>query len=409
MDKYSVSLCPPSIGIDVGRGYVGTRGIPWLRERLEGSHVTLEQCAVVTGCMLRHSIERKKDHIPATAGWLKDLVGDEARRYILNHLKRIGAIKPVGPKLHWTKLIPRKYAFTKEYLHQPFGEIQISVKTIERFQNHRSKQIQKSIDASPVYAELWEDLQHLTIHDSWEEAMPQFRESEWRREWAWREAHARIMAKDFWFTCSISKNYPNPGRLYTTFTSTPSQLRKYALLHGQPLVEIDVRCSQPFLHASLLSQGDERERYLNSVSQGSFYEDIAKASGLSEQSSRKELKEKIFSEIFYGRNRPIETSPVMTAFAELYPELTEAIRERKAGDYTRLSKDMQYLEAEIILHNSIPRIRKRAPGIRILTVHDAIYVPEHMELTVRAEIVGAFKETLGIVPSLRSNRTQIVR
>ena len=99
----------------------------------------------------------------------------------------------------------------------------------------------------------------------------------------------------------------------------------------------------------------------------------------------------------------------MTAFAELYPELTEAIRERKAGDYTRLSKDMQSLEAEIILHNSIPRIRKRAPGIRILTVHDAIYVPEHMELTVRAEIVGAFKETLGIVPSLRSNRTQIVR
>jgi hypothetical protein len=404
IEPKSAPQCPPLIGIDVREGVVGTRGIQWLEEKLVGiKHISLEQAAIVTGCMLRHSLERKKDHIPASSRWLRDIVGDEARRYIINVLNRIGAIKPVGKKQHWSSQIPNKYAFADEYIHQPLGELKISDRAVARFRDYRAKVINETKAASPIYADLWDDLQHLTIHESWEQAMPQFRESEWRREWAWLESHDRIKAKDFWFTCPKSEDFPKPGRLYTTFTSTPSALRKYALLHGQPLVEIDVRCSQPFLHASLLAAGDERDRYLESVGNGTFYEDIGKAGGISDEISRDKLKEMVFADIFYGKNRPTETSPMMTVFAELYPKLTAAIRERKTGNHNRLSKDMQYLEAEIILHNAIPRIRERVPGIRILTVHDAIYIPEGWELIARREMTAAFNDTLGFTPSLRAS------
>jgi hypothetical protein len=34
-----------------------------------------------------------------------------------------------------------------------------------------------------------------------------------------------------------------------------------------------------------------------------------------------------------------------------------------------------YLEAEIILHTALPALKQIDPSIRVLTVHDAIYIP----------------------------------
>jgi hypothetical protein len=162
---------------------------------------------------------------------------------------------------------------------------------------------------------------------------------------------------------------------------------------------VDVKASQPFLHATLISEGAEKTRYLEAVRSGDFYEQLGAAAGL--KLPRNEIKEKTFAEVFYGRSLPAGASAMRDAFSQLYPNVAQAITARKTPDYRRLALEMQYLEAEIILHNALPRLKALNPRIRVLTVHDALYVPlAHVELAVSC-LQSAFQARTGHQPNFK--------
>lgn len=378
-------------------GVVGLSGVEWLRAKVAPE--IFESCAIVAGEMLRASIQRKRDHVIASHSWMTTLVGDDKRRSVLPALQRSGCIERVPERWVWWECRPIPYQFALEYRSQGLGWIQLSAKALDRIRALRKAKFQAAINAAPIYATLWEDLNHISLHSSWPSAMPVFSKSEEERAWAWELSAYQLKSHRFSFSCSPKDGFDLPGRLYTTFTGTPSGLRKYALLDGKPLACIDVKASQPFLHATLIPEGAEKARYLGAVRSGDFYEELGAAAGL--RLPRNEIKEKTFAEVFYGRRLPAGVSPIWDAFSQLYPSVAQAITERKTPNYKRLAVEMQYLEAEIILHNALPRLKALDPRVRVLTVHDALYVPlAHVELAVSC-LQSAFQARTGHQPEFK--------
>lgn len=389
----------PLAGLDMRSGLVGLHGIEWLRHRVKDAS-RFHQCALVLGEMLRRSIELKADHVTLSREWLSGILGDETRRTVLPLLLRIDAIERAGSESPWYHRITRKYRFTAQYSAQPLGTISLAQKLIKRHREHLKARLKSALAAAPIYRILWDDIQFVSLHSSWEKALPRFTPGDWRKQLAWRRSYDEISHRNFRFSCTPSKTgkFLKPGRLSTTFSSTPSTMRQYALLDGIPLVCIDVKASQPFLHSTLIPDSEEKRRYLESVKSGTFYEDLGHA-GNWRGSSRDELKEAVFAEVFYGRTLPPEkASPMWTVFRNTYPTLAEAIAYEKRARYQDLSIKMQYLEAEIILHTALPLLKKGDPSIRVLTVHDAIYVAENHVPAAREALETAFIELTGNSP-----------
>ncbi len=399
--KQSETKCPPTIGLKGETGELGLLGVDWLRLRVGGAS-WFQSCSLVLGEMLRHSIELKADDVPLGTMWLSGLIGDELRRTIIHRLRIIGAIKPTSERGPWQHRITHKYRFTEEYKRQPLGTIQLHPKLLERYRSHHNHLLIKTLSAARIYRDLWNDLQHLSLHPSWESAMPDFTPSQWTKEWAWLRSSDKISRRDCYFSCSQAKPEIShlPGRLYTTFCTTPSGLRKYALLDDEPLVCIDVKASQPFLHSTLIPDSEEKRRYLESVCSGSFYEELGRA-GNWKGTDREKLKSAVFAAVFYGRTIHAEKNRIWIAFSSLYPMLAEAITHEKRRHHRDLAIKMQYLEAEIILHTALPALKARVPECRVLTVHDAIYVRKEHVLDATHEMVYAFKKHTGQIPALK--------
>lgn len=401
--KESETYCPPTIGVNRTKGIVWVLGVDWIRERLRmlGTNPKwLEKCCLVLGLMLERTVDRRRDFIPVSSSYLREVLGDESRRYIMPLLERIGAIERSKSEGKWYQRTTQKYRLTPSYCRLPLGYLKLSASLFRRHIEKRRKRLERAIRASPVHEVLWADMQLLSLHPAYEAAIPSFTEGERMKRWAWERVISEILHKDFVFSCPEGKPRSMPGRIYTTFTSTPKALRKFALLEGRPVVEIDVKCSQPFLHSILISDPEEKKRYLHSVLSGTFYEDIGKASGL-DWKNRDALKEKIFASVFYGRTRPVEKDPIWAAFSRLYPTLAAAIASKKRLRYQDLAIEMQDLEARIILQTAVPAIKLHEPNAKILTLHDAIYVhPEHCELAKDC-LLAAFEQFTGYSPSLR--------
>ena len=397
------------IGINAASGEAVLHGIDWLKSEVSQFRKRphwLEKCALVIGVMLERKLQRDQESIQLSKGLLCDLVGDDAARYIPAFLKRIGAIERANADQRWFKKVEHRYRFKESYLKRPCGVLKISDGLMNRYRTWSNQRLLRAINDNQVNKLLWDDLQHLSLHPSHIEAIPKFDASEMRREWAWHHSIQAIQHKKLTFSCRLTKPKDNIGRVYTTFSYTPSELRRYALLDGKPLVCIDVKCSQPFLHASLLPKGEERDRYLKSVKAGTFYEDIGTAAGLT-KCTHSDLKKKIFGSVFYGKTRPVERDRLWAAFSKLYPALATRITEKKKANNRDLAVEMQDLEASIVVFMAAAALKAKFPHIRLLTVHDSIYVPAEFVADAREALERSFESHMHLVPKFHEEPSAI--
>ena len=382
----------------VTSGVVWLHGPCWLRQQL-GDGPMFGAAALVLAEMLRVSIERKRDEVPLSWAWVRSLVGDSKSRNLISKLKEMGAIVPAGLRGPWYFKIPNRYRFTSNYKRLPIGPVELGPKLVLRYKEHHENLIREAFSSAPVYKVLWEDLRHLSLHASWVNCMPSFSASEWMKEWSWLRSVERIATKECYFSCTRAKPGVSdlPGRLHTTFCSTPGALRKYALIDGAPVTCIDVKASQPYLHSTLIPDCEEKRRYLQLVKSGRFYEELA-AAGKMTEAPRTKIKQQVFTYVYYGRNEAAEHSPLWTAFRSLFPRLAEAIWRIKQNGHQLLPIKMQFLEANIILHTAVPALKEREPEARVLTVHDAIYVRTEYVNTALECLRDAFQTHTGDSP-----------
>lgn len=361
--------------------------------RIEGRY---QRLVLLLGIIIDQSVQRDDGWVSICSGFLNEAFGDEHRRYLLSVLAEAGAIVMDEWRYSRSGRRSRRCRLSDEYAALPFEEVEIPQEYWLRYKVQQDNRREFIVASSPVLMGLWNDLQCLSLHPAYESVLPQFREEEWRKEWAWLRSIDCIERRCFSFNCALGR-----GRVYTTFSSTPSVLRSFALLDGDPVTAIDVTSSQPFLHGTLIEPGEEKNRYMDSVLSGRFYEDIGKAGGCGEDMSRGDLKRAVFTEVFYGRTRLVEKAPIWSAFKKLYPTLADVITVKKRENYRRLAVEMQDLEAQIIIYDAVPAMRSAASDLKVLTVHDAIYVNEEYIPLAKEVLAAAFMRHTGYAPALK--------
>ena len=172
----------------------------------------------------------------------------------------------------------------------------------------------------------------------------------------------------------------NCGRLFTTLTKTPKDLRPFLGVPGLDLVSLDICNSQPFLLAALSGC----DRVLNLAASGLFYDHFAGLLGV----GRDEVKSAFFA-LFYSHpnwmpaggwyvNKHVSASmqcknELDALFLASYPEFREwSIIQRVKNGYKFLALEMQRKEAAYIFE-AVKRYKAACGGF-VATIHDAVVI-----------------------------------
>ena len=199
----------------------------------------------------------------------------------------------------------------------------------------------------------------------------------------------------------------NCGRLFTTLTKTPKDLRPFLGVPGLDLVSLDICNSQPFLLAALSGC----DRMLNLAASGLFYDHFAGLLGV----GRDEVKESFFA-LFYSHpswmpaggwyvdnnvSASMQCKNELDAlFLALYPEFREwTIRQRVTNGYKFLALEMQRKEAAYIFE--VVKRYKSAGGGFIATIHDALVVDRGGEGLAMGICDAVAVEVFGVAPRLK--------
>lgn len=190
------------------------------------------------------------------------------------------------------------------------------------------------------------------------------------------------------------------NRVHTNVTNLKSNLRKFLSYKNKKLINVDVINSQPlFLYLLLplytirctfdLSDDDVR-LYKDKVQQGKLYDFLMEKAGVSD---RKEFKETLFREIFFGR-------AVNKWFWDLFPSIAKVLANIKKEDYRKMAWMMQRAESDLIINKICRRIMEEHPTCFITTIHDSILTTEENAGLVEIIMKQEF-DKLGLLPSIR--------
>jgi hypothetical protein len=193
-------------------------------------------------------------------------------------------------------------------------------------------------------------------------------------------------------------------RFYSNVANLVRELRAYLRIGGSPLVEIDIKNSQP-LFIGLMAQaaGVNCDEYLR-LCEADLYQHLADKGGF----TRSEVKQQLMKRALFSSNHArAQRLPVKRLFDKLFPQMAEFIREQKKGQrakdddkqHGRFAIKAQYQESRFIIYSVCERIRKERPDCWIATIHDSVLtLPDNLEY-VLAVMKDEFAR-LGVAPQL---------
>lgn len=196
------------------------------------------------------------------------------------------------------------------------------------------------------------------------------------------------------------------GRFHSNVTNLVKGLRPYLRVDGQPLCNIDIKNSQPYLSTIILTNPskvsyltknpafallletlkvtitEDVKLYISLVVSGQLYEYLMQefaAEGLS--LNRSETKVQVLR-ILFARNRTPKdptNKKAREVFKSRFPKvhrIFSKVRGSNAGDkftnFKRFAILLQRIEAHLLLDRVIKRIYRELPGVVAITIHDSI-------------------------------------
>lgn len=174
---------------------------------------------------------------------------------------------------------------------------------------------------------------------------------------------------------NIFFNFDDYGRMHSNFTILKSIIRKKCLLiDGEPIVEIDIKNSQPIFLMILIQQNlnlikdkEEFNFFKRSVINGSLYKYFMDECDISD---KKVVKELIYKVLFGRNGRDAEN----LIFKKLFPSIYSFIKlyKRNNGDYRTLAYYLQRSESALLFNNIVKRVYTEYNYIKLFTIHDSI-------------------------------------
>jgi hypothetical protein len=196
------------------------------------------------------------------------------------------------------------------------------------------------------------------------------------------------------------------GRFHSNVTNMDKQLREFLRCKGEPLVNIDIKNSQPYLSTIILTDpgkvsnmtknpafamllqslkykdNEDVKKYIHLVVSGQLYEFLMNEfinDGL--ELTRTETKRQVLR-ILFARNRMPKDETNRKArqiFINKFPtvhRIFSKVRGHENGDkfqsFSRFAILLQSIESHLMLDLILKRIYKELPGTIAITIHDSI-------------------------------------
>lgn len=213
----------------------------------------------------------------------------------------------------------------------------------------------------------------------------------------------------------------NVGRFHSNITNIKKELRHYITYDGKPLVNIDIKNSQPLLSTILLDPSfydlQKKPRYINiynipssfnlltnnkhkhtytdtiimlvkvlqsiDIKKVNKYTTIAKSGDFYQQLSKEVFPRRIFDKaeikkltytVFFSNNRSIQGMHYIGKrnFRKIFPDVYRVFSIIKRKNHRALSHILQRIESEIMIQKVSQRISIENPTLPIFTIHDSI-------------------------------------
>jgi hypothetical protein len=296
------------------------------------------------------------------------------------------------------------YRFAREeYRHATVRKRPITnPKLIEIIKAHRNVRypVQRWLEESLQQVEMADVPQEMLMELALEKGDPEVRYA------SYREQVDLIRDKGWVF---VVDNFSR--RVHSNLTQLKRELRAALRVAGQPLVQIDIKNSQPlFIGLAARKKGVEDRHYLD-LCQQDLYQHLADRGGW----TRNEVKEQLTQAALFASNASRhQRLPVKRLFDEAFPRIARFIHDMKAGEKTddnpkphnALAKLAQKTEANFLIYGMggitpgvCERIRNESPNCWIGTIHDSLLVLPEMAEYVRGVMLEEFAK-LGVRPRL---------
>lgn len=242
----------------------------------------------------------------------------------------------------------------------------------------------------------------------------------------------RILNRDFFYSVDSTS-----GRFHSNVTNMAKGLRPFLRINNEPLVNLDIKNSQPFLSTILLTNpskvsylannaafvlllqslkvpnSEDVKNYIAMVVTGQIYEYLMTEflkEGL--ELTRDETKVQMLR-VLFARNRSPKDATNKQArqiFRNRFPtvhKIFTKIRGSEKGDsfqnFKRFAVLLQRIESHLMLSVILKRIHKELPGTITLTIHDSILTgiaPDAIE-AVRKIMVEELEKFVGFAPNIK--------
>lgn len=230
-------------------------------------------------------------------------------------------------------------------------------------------------------------------------------------------------------------------RMHTNITNMAKELRPYLRVDGQPLVNIDIKNSQPFLSTILLTHPEKLAPfaktkqlaiilkeikipktmditlYVELVTTGGLYEYLMDEFSkedftLTRQETKKQVLRTLYAKNWKPKN-PINRR-AREIFIDRFPNVhkvfsrirgrvkSENKKDEKLVTYRRFSILLQTIESHLVLDVIMKKIYKELPGVFAMTIHDSILTVNRPEIvhSIRGIMEAELKNFVGYSPQL---------
>lgn len=325
-----------------------------------------------------------------------------------------------------------QYIFAPEYQSKYIVLPLNNAKLIRRIDIARKERQKDAIRSIRGHSEQLKQLKALCIAPEWKAFIDANYTKETDQYNSIVSSAIRIMNNDI--TCSIDNT---SGRLHSNVTNMAKILRSYLRINDEPLINLDVSNSQPYLSTILLtdpgkvscmtknpafalllqslkvSLKEDVKKYISLVISGKIYEYLmTEFSNDGLELNRDETK-KMMLRILFARNRLPKDETNRKArliFKDRFPTVNKIfskIRGSEKGskfeNFKRFAILLQRIESYLMLDIIVKRINSELPGTIAITIHDSIMTGElknNVE-AVRKIMIEELTNFVGFAPKIK--------
>lgn len=190
---------------------------------------------------------------------------------------------------------------------------------------------------------------------------------------------------------NIFYKFDQYGRMHSNFTILKREIRKkYLMIEGYPVEELDIRNSQPFFLGILMriilgeeEDNDDLNKYIDVVNSGIIYDlfvekypDIFR--------TRDDAKMMMYKVLFGGNGNGNGSAIYDDIFMKEFPFVYSFILDYKSQykSYKELSHKLQKMESDFIYGSVVRKLYEKILDLSLFTVHDSIVYPSSKQLEV---------------------------